>query len=93
MIISQAMDKKASSKLKMARTISYEEFDRIYSHYELRLGASLSHEALSKSVNTVYIYSLIADARIQWSDPTLPTSKEDFLFERTTDEPWVSYFY
>lgn len=62
-IISPARDNGPSSTLKMPRAITYEEFDRIYPYYELRLkGASVSQEAVSKSVNTVYIYGLIADA-------------------------------
>jgi hypothetical protein len=65
-IISQALDNRPSSTLKMPRAITYEEFDRIYPYYELRLkGVAVSHKAVSKSVNTVYIYGLIADARSQ----------------------------
>lgn len=60
-IISQAKDHRPSSTLKMPRTISFDEFDRIYPYYELRpKGVSVSQEAVSKSVNTVYIYGLIA---------------------------------
>ncbi|TMV49572.1 hypothetical protein FE783_13815 [Paenibacillus mesophilus] len=62
-IISQAKDNAPSSTLKMPRTISFDEFDRIYPYYQLRLnGSSVSQEAVRKSVNTVYIYGLIADA-------------------------------
>mgnify|MGYP000035348039 CR=1 FL=1 len=61
-IISQALDNVPSSTLKMPRTITFEEFERIFPYYHLRLkGASISQEAVRKSVNTVYIYGLIAD--------------------------------
>jgi hypothetical protein len=64
MLIHQAEDLMPSSTLKMPRTIKFEEFDCIYNYYDLRLkGAAISQEALGKSVNTVYIYGLIADAR------------------------------
>ncbi|NEN84708.1 hypothetical protein [Paenibacillus elgii] len=62
-IISQAKDNVPSSTLKMPRTISFKEFDRIFPYYQLRLnGASVSQDAVRKSANTVYIYGLIADA-------------------------------
>jgi len=58
------VDNVPSTTLKMPRTITYEEFNRIYPYYDLRLkGEAVSQEALRKSVNTVYIYGLIADAR------------------------------
>jgi hypothetical protein len=64
LLIHPAEDHTPSSTLKMPRRIKFEEFDRIYKYYDLRLkGAAISQEALSKSVNTVYIYGLIADAR------------------------------
>jgi hypothetical protein len=60
--ISQAKDNVPSSTLKMPRTITFEEFERIFPYYHLRLrGNSVSQEAVRKSVNTVYIYGLIAD--------------------------------
>ncbi|MGO4371587.1 hypothetical protein AB4Z21_12465 [Paenibacillus sp. MCAF20] len=62
LIISQAKDNVPSSTLKMPRTITFKEFERIYPYYHLRLkGASVSQEVMSKSVNSVYIYGLIAD--------------------------------
>lgn len=62
LIISQAKDNVPSSTLKMPRTITLKEFERIYPYYHLRLkGASVSHEVMSKSVNSVYIYGLIED--------------------------------
>ncbi|KIL37214.1 hypothetical protein SD71_00285 [Cohnella kolymensis] len=64
LFISQAKDNAPSSSLKMPRRITYDEFERIYHYYDLRLkGAAVSQEVLAKSVNTVYIYGLIADAR------------------------------
>lgn len=62
LIISQAKDNVPSSTLKMPRTITFKEFERIFPYYYLRLqGTSVSQEAVSKSVNTVYIYGLIAN--------------------------------
>ncbi|MUT65658.1 hypothetical protein [Paenibacillus sp. NEAU-GSW1] len=64
--ISQAKDNMPSSALKMPRTITFQEFDRVYPYYDLRLkGTSISQEVGRKSVNTVYIYGLIADALTQ----------------------------
>lgn len=63
LIISQAKDNVPSSTLKMPRTITFEEFERIFPYYHLRLnGNSVSQEVMRKSVNSVYIYGLIADA-------------------------------
>jgi hypothetical protein len=62
LFVSQAKDHTPSSTLKMPRTITFQEFNRIFPYYELRLqGTSVSKEAGQKSVNTVYIYGLIAD--------------------------------
>jgi hypothetical protein len=62
-IISQSRDNVPSSSLKVSRIISYQEFDRIYPYYDLRRkGDAISQEVGRKSVNTVYIYGLIADA-------------------------------
>lgn len=61
--INQARENTPSSSLKLPRVITFDEFDRIFPYYELRLnGTSISQEATSKSVNTVYIYGLIANA-------------------------------
>jgi hypothetical protein len=61
--INQARENTPSSTLKMPRTITYQEFERIYPYYEQRLkGTAVSQEAASKSVNTVYIYAMIAYA-------------------------------
>jgi hypothetical protein len=66
LIICKAKDNVPSSRLKIPRAITFEEFDRIFPYYEMRLkGASVSKEAGQKSVNTVYIYGLIADALSQ----------------------------
>lgn len=63
LFISQAKDNTPSSTLKMPRRITYEEFERVYPYYELRRkGAAVSQDVVAKSVNTVYIYGLIADA-------------------------------
>lgn len=63
LIISEAKDNGPSSTLKMSRTITFKEFERIYPYYHERLkGTSVSQEVTSKSVNSVYIYGLIADA-------------------------------
>lgn len=63
LIISEAKDNGPSSTLKMSRTITFKEFERIYPYYHVRLkGTSVSQEVMSKSVNSVYIYGLIADA-------------------------------
>ncbi len=62
LIISQAKDNVPSCTLKMPRTITFKEYERIYPYYHLRLkGTSVSQEVTSKSVNSVYIYGLIAD--------------------------------
>lgn len=62
LIISEAKDNEPSSTLKMSRTITFKEFERIYPYYYVRLkGTSVSQEVMSKSVNSVYIYGLIAD--------------------------------
>jgi len=62
LIINQAQHNIPSSTLKISRTITFEEFERIYPYYYLRSkGASVSKEVMNKSVNSVYIYGLIAD--------------------------------
>ncbi|ETT45411.1 hypothetical protein BSK66_10175 [Paenibacillus odorifer] len=62
LIISQAGDHVPSSTLKVPRIISFQEFDKIYPYYDLRRkGESISQEVGRKSMNTAYIYGLIAD--------------------------------
>lgn len=62
-IVNPARDNEPSSTFKMPRIIKLREFKRIFPYYDLRLkGTSVSQETANQSVNTVYIYGLIADA-------------------------------
>ena len=63
LMISPAKDNAPSSALKMPRTITFEEFAKIVPYYQLRLnGHAVSQEVIRKTVNSVYIYGLIAEA-------------------------------